>query len=98
MHAHNQYMNLLHQIMIKLPRKGLKKKTKMVVNTLTISIHFNIEPLSQELHVYDVYMIITETQYDWLSSSLFDQPKQCIEFISKSQEKRIVCINNIYCC
>lgn len=97
MHAHNQYMDLLHQIMIKLTRKGVEKKTKMGVNTLTISIHFNIGPLPQELHVYGVYMIMTETQYDWLSRSLFDQPKQCIEFISKSQEKRIVCINNMYC-
>lgn len=52
----------------------------MVANSLTISSDFNLGSPLEEVQIYEFYIIITETQDEWMPMSLLDHSEQCVEF------------------
>ena len=72
--------NFDDQTPVKLTRKDVEERAKMVVNALIISSDFNLGSPPEEVPVHGLYIIVTETEEEWMPRSLFDQPEQCVNF------------------
>ena len=58
----------------------MEERAKIVANALTIGNDFNLGPPPEEVPIHGLYVIITETEDEWMPRILFDQPDQCINF------------------